>query len=121
MFRKSLIDPQSGSISLRCLAVKRDGQYVAACLDLCLAAQADTDAEARQKLHDQIIDYLADAWREKCFETRPAPAEYWLLYLSLRAKEKAKSAARHVGVSLNGIGTLFKESVPLSPDFKHAA
>ena len=46
---------------LRCYLKKRDGQWVAVCIDLCLAAQADTASEARRRLEAQIVDYVEEA------------------------------------------------------------
>jgi len=46
---------------LRCYAEKSDGLWIAVCIDLSLAAQADTMVEAKQKLHGQIVDYVQEA------------------------------------------------------------
>lgn len=85
MFRKSLIDPASGSITLRCFSVRRNGYFVAICLDLCLAVQAESFEEARDKLHDQVIDYLLDAKDSLDFRSRPAPVDQWVQYYVIRA------------------------------------
>lgn len=46
---------------LRCL-LERDGDlWLAYCIDLCLAVQADSSEEARSKLNDMIADYVLDA------------------------------------------------------------
>lgn len=50
---------------LRCYAEHKNGQWQAFCLDLCLAAQADTFNEARRKLSDMIPDYLEEALEGK--------------------------------------------------------
>lgn len=73
---------------LRCYA-KRDGdQWVAVCIDLCLAAQSDSFEAARRALDQQIISYVDEALtvdRASAFEllNRKAPlsqrAEYWLI------------------------------------------
>jgi hypothetical protein len=48
----------------RCL-VKRDGDlWVALCVDLSLAAQADSLDEAKGKLEAQIADYIREAFAE---------------------------------------------------------
>jgi predicted RNase H-like HicB family nuclease len=48
---------------LRCYAEREDNQWVVVCIDLNLAAQADTFAEAKRKLHHQIEWYVYDAMR----------------------------------------------------------
>ena len=35
--------------------------WVAACIDLCIAAQADSLEAAKKSLHAQVLDYLDDA------------------------------------------------------------
>ena len=42
--------------TLRCMAYQQNGVFVAACLDLSLAAQADTMPEAMSKLDAQVRD-----------------------------------------------------------------
>jgi len=49
------------NLILRAYATKKDGLWVAVCIDLCLAAQGDTLEEAKEKLHSQIVDYVYDA------------------------------------------------------------
>jgi hypothetical protein len=46
---------------LRCYAVKRSGHWEAFCIDLCLAAQADTFADARGYIETQIKSYVEEA------------------------------------------------------------
>lgn len=47
---------------VRCM-VRQDGPvFVAVCLDLCLAAQGDTMAEAKNRLAAQITDYVNQAF-----------------------------------------------------------
>lgn len=69
-----------GAISVRCYAFERRGNYVAVCLDLCLAAQGDTMKEARDKLHDQVVDYVVDAAWQQALVSRPAPFPQWVRY-----------------------------------------
>ncbi|EQB0734018.1 DUF1902 domain-containing protein [Klebsiella oxytoca] len=70
--------------SLRCMAYQQNGVYVAACLDLSLAAQADTMKEAMSKLDAQIRDYLEEALSEPEFAdqllNRKAPLSMWIKY-----------------------------------------
>lgn len=46
---------------LRCFAEFRDGAWQAICIDLGLAAQGESLAEARQKLDAQVKEYVYDA------------------------------------------------------------
>ncbi|MCM5471346.1 DUF1902 domain-containing protein, partial [Escherichia coli] len=46
------------------MAYQQNGVYVAACLDLSLAAQADTMKEAVNKLDEQIKDFFTEALSE---------------------------------------------------------
>ena len=70
---------------LRCMAYHQDGVFVAACLDLSLAAQADSMEEAMQKLELQITDYIAEAvsdpeYAQDLIFNRKAPLSMWLKY-----------------------------------------
>lgn len=89
----------------RCFAERSEGQWQAFCIDLTLAAQADTYAEARQKLHEQINSYVFDAIAGDDQEhavyllQRRAPIYYRLKYQVLaicehfrRAKDRVRCA-----------------------------
>lgn len=77
---------------LRCLAQKKDGKWQAICLDLTLAAEADTLEQARRKLNEQMVHYLADALigPDKAFASqllsRKAPLRYWLKYYFVKTR-----------------------------------
>jgi hypothetical protein len=62
----------------------QDGVIVAACLDLSLAAQADSMQKARDALEEQIADYLQEASTEPehsdALLHRPAPFSLWVKY-----------------------------------------
>lgn len=45
-------------------------QWVAVCIDLCLAAQASSCEEAKKLLHMQVLDYLQDAVEAPTFQQR---------------------------------------------------
>jgi len=85
---------------LRCMAYQQDGVFVAACLDLSLAAQADTMREAMDKLETQIKDFLTEALSEPQYAEqllkRKAPLSMWLKYwvvafqVFVRKREQAK-------------------------------
>lgn len=74
---------------VRCLAMKRDGYWVAMCIDLDLVAQADTAAQARKLLNGQIASYVADAVGVDSAHAadllhRRAPLRYVALYHFIR-------------------------------------
>jgi hypothetical protein len=47
-------------ILLRCYIERKEGSWQAFCIDLCLAAQGESEAEVKRKLHEQIYSYLVD-------------------------------------------------------------
>jgi hypothetical protein len=96
---------------LRCYLKKRDSQWIAVCIDLCLAAQADTAGDARRRLEAQIVDYVEEALTiDKAFAAellrRKAPLsqriEYFLLF-----------AAYRIHLVKSGIGQVFKTILPV--------
>lgn len=78
--------------TLRCMAYQQDGVFVAVCLDLSLAAQADTMQEVMVKLEEQIKDYLLEASSEPEYArqllSRKAPASMWFKYWLIALKIK---------------------------------
>lgn len=48
-------------LSFRCFSKKEEDQWVSACIDLNLAAQADTQEESRRKLESMIKTYVYEA------------------------------------------------------------
>jgi hypothetical protein len=106
---------------LRCYAEKVGNQWQAFCLDLSLAAQGDTFAEAKDKLDAMVAEYVYDALvgddREHAEQllTRRAPLRDWLKYywywVLIRAGAIHEEARR-----------LFTSLVPLepSPRYRHA-
>ena len=75
-----------GGRTLRFLAASKDGQWQALCLDLCLAAQADTFPEAERKIRAMVCEYLYDALEgddrpyASQLLSRRAPLRYWARY-----------------------------------------
>jgi len=73
------------------MAYHQDGVYVAACLDLSLAAQADSMKEAMDKLEQQI-DALFDEvkaepqYAKDLLLNRKAPLSLWAKYWSIGLK-----------------------------------
>jgi predicted RNase H-like HicB family nuclease len=106
---------------LRCYAEKKDGQWQAFCLDLCLAAQGDSFQEVKRKLGDMIAEYVGDALggRDKDFAAellmRRAPFKYWLKFYYFLTLSK-------VGALHDGVRRMFCQALPLEPTkLKHAA
>jgi hypothetical protein len=48
-------------LTLRCYARKEDNHWVAVCIDLSLATQADSSKEAIEKLESMMLTYVHDA------------------------------------------------------------
>lgn len=78
--------------ALRCFAYreKSSGQWLAFCVDLNLAVQADSMAAAKNKLHEQIVEYAEDlrgvnAEHARELFPRPAPLRIRALYYVARA------------------------------------
>lgn len=46
---------------VRCYVKRSERQWIAMCIDLCLAAQADSSEDARARLGAQINDYVREA------------------------------------------------------------
>lgn len=70
--------------TLRCMAYKQDGVFLAVCLDLSLAAQADSLQGAQEALEEQIADYINEAIAEPQYAAdllkRKAPLPLWVKY-----------------------------------------
>lgn len=103
---------------VRCFAERRGHLWLAFCLDLSLACQADTLEEAKSKLDAQIREYIYDTLcgedrqHEDLLLNRRAPTSLWVRYWAIRfllwgAK---RVHARHPR-SLQS----FKELLPLQP------
>ena len=85
---------------------------MAACIDFTLAAQADTLSEARRKLHDQIVSYVAEAMTIDSAHagellTRRAPAlerlrfAFWLAVSRRpRLRHTARTVLDRVGLAI---------------------
>lgn len=92
---------QKAKLLVRCYAEKEGDLWVAICLDFNLAAQADSYAEARRKLHDQILEYVYDAMAGEDVEhaayllRRRAPAPKYLKWFWFRALRRMHMTAGH--------------------------
>ena len=100
---------------LRCYAEQKLGHWQAFCLDLGLAAQGESEAEACGKLNTMTAEYLHDALAgedrqyAEYFLTRKAPASQWAKYYLYSVME-----ALHVRFGADRI--LFKKLIPLAPN-----
>lgn len=96
---------------LRCVALKRDGFWVAMCVDLDLAVQADNPREAKRLLHEQIVSFVSEAYGEdQKFAVqllgRRAPWRYFVLYYVIKL--------------LNGARRYFSYETAMPLPFAHA-
>lgn len=102
------------NLLLRCFAKKEDDQWSAVCLDLCLAAQADSFEDARKKLEAHIIEYVHDALAGEDHEyadqllNRKAPLSQWLEYYWYKLLIQ-------MGQTKDSIHRLFNQTLPLVP------
>lgn len=86
---------QPSDLVLRCLAFERRGYWVAMCIDLDLAVQADTAAQARKKLREQMVSYVEDALSVDADHAayllnRRAPLRYFARYYFYKLLNHAK-------------------------------
>jgi len=96
---------------LRCYLKQSDGQWVAICVDLCLAAQADTASDARRKLESQIVSYVEEALtvdRDSASEllSRKAPIGQRIEYALIRV-------AHDLHLLKRNLGQVFKTILPV--------
>lgn len=104
------------ALILRCYAEHDGAVWVAVCVDLSLAAQADTLDEARQKLVEQMREYLHEALagEDQSFAgmllTRKAPWQQVLKYHYIKV-------CYHLHLLKNNTYNLFSEIVPVAPKF----
>lgn len=96
------------NLILRCYLKPSHGQYIAVCVDLCLAAQADTAKEARAKLEAQVVSYVGEALtidRESAdwLLTRKAPLLQRIEYHIIVFAHKLHMLRRRLGQTFNTI------------------
>ena len=105
---------------LRCYARKQGRLWSAVCIDLSLAAQADSFEAARDKLDAQIREYLHDALvgedrgSARMLLSRKAPLEQRLTYHMIGASQKLR-AFFHTASKERGERTQFDAPLPLVP------
>ena len=93
----------------RCYAKHTGGLWVACCIDLTLAAQAETLTEAKRKLHAQMVDYIREAYtidraHTAALMNRKAP-------LVSRLEYYVACLFGHLGKVKNGIYSHFEERI----------
>jgi hypothetical protein len=94
MPNKTYLHPHD--LVLRCLAMQRGNYWVAMCVDLDLAVQADTQTQARSLLSAQMSSYVADAVgvdnaHAADLLRRKSPLRYRALYYMLRLVHTTRS------------------------------
>lgn len=108
-------------IVLRCFAKKENNYWVAVCVDLSLAAQADTLEIAHQKLDEQVRSYIDEALtihraHADSLLTRKAPPALMLEYYKIKVVStmmKFKQYFTHKNITINIDKTIFSERLPI--------
>ncbi|QNH64565.1 DUF1902 domain-containing protein [Proteus vulgaris] len=100
-------------MNLRCMAYSQDGIYIAACLDLSLAAQADSLKEAMDKLEAQIKDYFEEVasdpqYANQLIYHRKAPLSMWVKYWSIPVANLIRKIVRSGNAKYVKIDNIFK-------------
>lgn len=114
------------NLIVRCMAWQESGLWVAACIDLSLAVQGQSQAEVRAKLHTQIAAYVqeavtVDAEHAESLLARRAPWADRARYAFWCAVSKRPRLRHTVGVTLRRIGSAmarkmaYTEPLPLIP------
>lgn len=102
---------KASDLVLRCYIKRTQGQWVAVCIDLCLAAQGDTRDEAHARLVAQIRSYVHEALtvdKESAdmLLTRKAPWPQRLEYATIVVAHKVRWLQ-------SSLGQVFKTALPL--------
>lgn len=100
---------KTNELVLRCY-VQEEGSWVAVCLDLNLAAQAETEGMARKKLEEMTLMYVREALttdREYADQllSRKAPLRLWVRYYVMLAMSMLHKNHNHT----------FHEVMPMRP------
>jgi hypothetical protein len=74
---------------LRCFALRRNDYWVAMCVDLDLAVQANSAHEVKRLLREQIVSYVSDAFGDDeqfavQLLSRRAPLRYFAFYYGIK-------------------------------------
>lgn len=117
---------QAIKLTVRCMAWCERGQWVAACIDFTLAAQASSLEDAKRKLHAQIASYVSDAMtvdqmHAEQLLSREAPVRDRLRYAFWAAMKNRPRLRRKLRVFVDRIGlalirkVAYSELLPLRP------
>ncbi|TRX00911.1 type II toxin-antitoxin system HicB family antitoxin [Candidatus Methylobacter oryzae] len=73
---------------VKCYAKQEEGEWVAVCLDFCLATQGSSLDEVKRKLEEQIAFYVDEALQDQEYGNqllaRRAPITQWFEYYFIR-------------------------------------
>ena len=101
---------RSNELILKCYLEHEEDSWVAVCLDFNLAAQADTERSAKEKLESMIQSYVREAltidreYADQLF-LRKAPIQLWAKYYLIRVMSALRKNER----------TVFNEVMPVRP------
>lgn len=102
-------------IIVRCYLKRNGNLWVAICIDLCLAAQANSAEQARDKLHAQIGEHLQYAFSNSQYTAqllrRRAPLKQILTYYAIRLFWQFKSLFK--SKKKKGSGRVYEDLMPL--------
>lgn len=106
-------------LTVRCMAWREGGHWVAACVDLTLAAQGATVEEARCKLHEQIASYVTEAvtvdaeHAEELLSRRAALRDRlrFAFWIAVRNRPRLR---RTVGAAVQAIGLAIQRKLAYS-------
>lgn len=80
---------KDNKLHLRAMIYEEGGVFIAACIDIALAAQDSSAKEVRNKLDAQIKDYVSEALSEKQYtldliKNRKAPFSWFVRYYYIK-------------------------------------
>lgn len=91
-------------LTIKCFAKQTEGVWVAVCLDFYLAAQGESMEEVKNKLEEQIYNYVEEALLDKQYGdqllNRRAPLSSWLEYYYIRATQRLFHRATSVFIEM---------------------
>lgn len=101
---------------LRCYVEKQGNLWIAACIDLCLAAQDYEPGAAIDRLHLQIVDHVNFAFQNEELThqmlSRKAPLSFIFKYHKIRLKNAITS---YLQSKAQESEKAFFEAMPLMP------
>ena len=84
---------------VRCYVKRSEDQWVAVCIDLCLATQGESLQEAKDKLESQVNDYgfealTVDREHARALLSRKAPLQNRVEYYLIAAIQALRSGSK---------------------------